>query len=463
MKLPTHSQPRCWAVIGRAVALVILMSGTGAFAQSDQIEPNAGTWKTWVIPSGADLRVPPPPDTTATATELAQMRKLIAQDGLEAADTITFWDAGAPSYRWIDLVNRRLLADQPIPYSHRVYTYLTMAMYDATIAAWESKYFYNRPRPSEADPMLAAALPTPRSPSYPSEHAATAGAAAAVLSYFFPDEAASFQAMAEEAAESRVLAGLQYPSDSAAGLELGRKVGEQVIAAAKADGSDAVWSGTIPTGPCMWIGDKPANATMPDWKPILLIASDEFRPPPPPDCNSPEVKAQTDAVRQFERKFPNTYRAFYWQTPAGLQTDWYDYASRWMFEDKTDSNPPRAARAYAMIATVFYDAFIASNDGKFAYWYLRPHMLDADITPLFAVPPFPSYPSNHSTLSTARCEVLAYLFPRHAEFIRAVGKEGGDSRIWAGIHYEMDNQSGVALGKAVAGKFVDRAKTDGAD
>ena len=462
MKVPKQPQPRGWAVLGGAVALVIIVSGTGALAQSDQIEPNAGTWKTWVITSGADLRVPPPPDTTATATELAQVRELIAQNGPEAADTITFWDAGAPSYRWIDLVNSRLLADQPIPYSHRIYTYLTMAMYDATIAAWELKYFYNRPRPSEADPMLVAALPTPRSPSYPSEHAATAGAAAAVLSYFFPDEAAAFQAMAEEAAELRVLAGLQYPSDLAAGLELGRKVAEQVIAAAKADGSDAVWSGTIPTGPCMWVGDKPANMTLPGWKPILLTTADEFRPPPPPDCNSPEVKAETEAVRNFERKFPSVYRAIYWQSPAGLQTDWYDYASRWMFEDKTDSNAPRAARAYAMVATVFYDAFIASNDGKFAYWYLRPHMLDPGITPLFAVPPFPSYPSNHSTLSTARCEVLAYLFPQHAEFIRAVGKEGGDSRIWAGIHYEMDNQSGVALGKAVAGKFIERANDDGA-
>ena len=109
-----------------------------------------------------------------------------------------------------------------------------------------------------------------------------------------------------------------------------------------------------------------------------------------------------------------------------MQTSWYDYASRWMFEDKTDSNPPRAARAYAMVAAVYYDAFIASNDGKFAYWYLRPNMLDPRITPAFAVPPFPSYPSNHSTLSTARCEVLAYLFPQHAEFIRAVGKEGGE-------------------------------------
>jgi membrane-associated phospholipid phosphatase len=66
---------------------------------------------------------------------------------------------------------------------------------------------------------------------------------------------------------------------------------------------------------------------------------------------------------------------------------------------------------------------------------------------LFPVPNHPSYPSNHSALSTARCEVLAYLFPTRAEFIRKVGKEAGDSRIWAGIHYQMDNQK-------IADKYV---------
>lgn len=440
---------------------VILLLANSAFAQSDLIEPKAGTWKTWVITSAEDFRVPPPPANSAT--ELQQLRDLIAKNDAQVAATITFWDAGSPGYRWIELVNNRLLQGQQIPYAHRVYTYLTMAIYDATIAAWESKYFYNRPRPSEADATLTTALPTPRSPSYPSEHAAAAGAAATVLSYFFPDEASSFQAMAEEAAQSRVLAGVQFPSDASAGLKLGQGVAEQVVARAKADGSDAVWSGTVPTGPCMWSGDKPANATMPNWQPILLQAASEFRPPTPPDCKSAAVKAEVDAVRQFERKFPNNYKAFYWQSPAGLFTSWYDYASKWMFEDKTDLNPPRAARAYALLAAVNYDAFIASNDGKFAYWYLRPNQLDPSITPLFAVPPFPSYPSNHSTLSTAKCEVLAYLFPSRQVFIRAVGKEAGDSRIWAGIHYEMDNKAGAALGKAVAAKFVEWARNDGAD
>jgi membrane-associated phospholipid phosphatase len=433
-------------------------------AQPDLVEPNAGTWKTWVISSGKDFRVPPPPDASASAAELVQVRDLMAQKDSKASEIIRFWDAGSPGYRWIELVNNRLLTGQPLPTNpHRIYTYLTMAIYDATIAAWESKAFYNRPRPTEMDPALLTVLPTPRSPSYPSEHAATAGAAATVLAYFFPDQASSFQSMAEEAARSRVLAGLQYPSDTAAGLALGQRVAEQVIARAKIDGSDTVWTGTIPTGPCMWVGTNPGNAAMPNWKPILLTRADEFRPPAPPDCQSATVKAEVDAVRQFDRSFMTNSKAFYWQSPAGLTTSWYDYASRWMFEDKTDSNPPRAARAYAMIASVYFDAFIASNDGKFAYWYLRPNQLEPSIKPLFPVPNFPSYPSNHSTLSTARCEVLAYLFPSHAEFIRGVGKEAGDSRIWAGIHYQMDNQAGATLGKAVAGKFIERAKTDGAD
>jgi membrane-associated phospholipid phosphatase len=116
-----------------------------------------------------------------------------------------------------------------------------------------------------------------------------------------------------------------------------------------------------------------------------------------------------------------------------------------------------------MIAAVWHDAFIASNDGKFAYWYLHPNQLDASIQPLFPMPNFPSYPSNHSTLSTARSEVLAHLFPDHAEFIRKLGMEAGDSRIWAGIHYPMDNRAGVELGRAVAAAFIARAKSDGAD
>ena len=136
---------------------------------------------------------------------------------------------------------------------------------------------------------------------------------------------------------------------------------------------------------------------------------------------------------------------------------------KWLVEDRLDRNPPRAARAYALLAAVMFDAFIASQDGKFAYWYTRPHQLDAAIVPLFPVPNFPSYPSNHSTFSAARSEVLAYLFPTRADFVRAVGREAGDSRIWAGIHFPMDNAAGVQLGKSVAQVFISPAQGDGSE
>src|SRR5437867_1417112 len=161
------------------------------------------------------------------------------------------------------------------------------------------------------------------------------------------------------------------------------------------------------------------------------------------------------------RTFVTPYKAFYWQSPEGLNTWPYRYADKWIFEDKLDQNPPRVARAYALIASVLFDAFIASQDGKFTYWYLRPHQVDAGIVPLFPIPNFPSYPSNHSTFSAARSEVLAYLFPAHADFIRAIGAEAGESRIWAGIHYPMDNVAGKQLGKSVANVFISWAQNDG--
>jgi len=305
-----------------AVALPLQVQADGS------IEPNAGNWRTWVISSGRDYRVPPPPGPAATQAELRALANLISHNDAQAQQQITFWDAGAPAYRWIDLLNARTLAGVPTATNGRtgVYTYVALAMYDATIATWESKYFYNRQRPSERDQKLPTALPVPNSPSYPSEHAAAAQAAASVLAYFLPGEAQSFQSMAEQAGWSRVLAGLQYPSDYYAGLALGKKVAEQVIAKAKADGSDAVWTGTVPTGPCKWIGTNPGNATGASFVPLLLTSASQFRPTPPPACDSPQVVAETAIVHNFPRAVPGTpaifatnYKAVHWQSPAGLQ------------------------------------------------------------------------------------------------------------------------------------------------
>lgn len=457
--LPIHAQE---TASQDAIAAQSALRTEARSRQGTPIEPAAGSWKTWVISSGRDYRVPPPPDRLRTRAELRTLTELTRHHDDATKQQIAFWDAGAPAYRWIDLLNNRVQAGTPTTaFPHRVYAYVALAMYDATIATWEAKYHYNRQRPSELAPNLRTAVPVPDSPSYPSEHAAAAQAAAAVLAYFLPAEAQAFQTRAEQAGWSRVLAGLQYPSDYDAGLALGRKVAEQVIAKARADGSDAVWMGTVPTGPCKWTGTNPGNVTAANWKPLLLRSPDLFRPAAPPPCDSPQVLAETAAVRNFARTFTTNYKAYFWQSPEGINLWPLRYISQWAFEDHLEQNPPRVARAYALLAATWFDVFIASQDAKFAYWYLRPHQLDPGIVPLFPVPNFPSYPSNHSSFSTARAEVLAYLFPTRAEFIRALGKEAGDSRIWAGIHYQMDNEVGVQLGRSVASVFIAQAQRDG--
>jgi membrane-associated phospholipid phosphatase len=438
-----------------AIRTCFLVTGAALSALPQPIEPQAGSWKTFVISSGRDFRVPPPPAEAETRAELAWVKAASADPDPRIEPQVRFWDAGAPSYRWIDIIARRQNAGQPTTaFPHRVFTYVALAMHDATIAAWESKYFYNRLRPSEVDWSIKPRLAVPRSPSYPSEHAAAAGAAATVLAALMPSEAAAFQSLAEEAARSRLFAGLQYPSDYFAGLELGRQVAEKVLERARSDGSDAVWTGTIPTGPCMWTGTNPGNVTQPNWRPILLSSPSEFRSPPPPSCQSAEVRADTEAVKAFTRTFASNSKAFYYQSPEGSFTDFYTVLSRLLFEDRLDQNAPLSALAYAALASVTFDTWIASNDSKYAYWYLRPHQLDSGITPVYPVPNFPSYPSNHSALSTARTELLAYFFPDRAAMLRAWGKEAGDSRIWAGIHYEIDNQAGAAMGRAVAAKYI---------
>jgi hypothetical protein len=63
----------------------------------DRIEPNAGNWLTWVISSGKDYRVPPPPEETRA--ELRVLADLIGHNDAQIQQQITFWDAGAPAYR----------------------------------------------------------------------------------------------------------------------------------------------------------------------------------------------------------------------------------------------------------------------------------------------------------------------------------------------------------------------------
>ncbi len=434
--------------------------------QPSQTEPNAGTWKTWVI-SGQQFRVPSPPDSAATDKELTELVGLVTKRDQTSLAQIAYWDTGSPSYRWSEIALTDITKrNMPSSMAMRDLALMHVAIYDAMVAAWDSKYAYNRPHPSAARSDLTTAIPNPPSPSYPAEHAVAAGAASEVLAYIFPDRADFFRQKANEAAQSRVAAGVNYPSDVTAGMDLGRRVAALVIERGKADGSDAKWTGSVPSGPGKWTGTNPILPMLATWNPWVLSSQSEFRTPPPIPYDSPAKAAELAELKNFPRTPMTNTEAMFWESAAGgLRSHryWSEQIGLKTLEYRLDNDAPRAARDYALPYITLTDAFIACWDSKYAYWAIRPFQLDPDLKTVVPTPNHPSYPSAHACTSIAVAKVLGYLFPRDAEYFAALGERATESRIWAGIHYRSDIDEGRKLALAVADKVIGRAKQDGSE
>jgi membrane-associated phospholipid phosphatase len=304
-----------------------------------------------------------------------------------------------------------------------------------------------------------------------------------VLAYLFPKEAQFFTEKANAAGESRLWAGVQYPSDVTAGLELGRAVAARVIERARTDGADAEWTGTMPTGPGIWSGD-PLLPGMGNWKTWVLSSGSDLRPPPPPAPDSGQRAAEIAEVKNYARDVNPFTELFFWpEDPAGrpapgsvpissnqivfhyaplLHLLWIPELHRKLMEYRLDTNPPRAARAYALVSVASYDATVASWEAKYFYWTARPNQFDPTIKTVIPTYPIPDYPSGHASTGGAMWAMLAYLFPRDAHVFNSEAEENAASRVWAGIHFRSASDSGLALGRAVARKVIERAMSDGA-
>src|SRR4051812_17658677 len=180
-------------------------------------EPLAGTWKTWFISSGKEFRLPPP---SSYKQEITQVLSVQQQLDSISRQHIIYWNQGAPGYHWQEMINK-LWQNDTASTSALANMLLGVAIYDATIAAWDSKYYYNRKRPFEVDSRIKVYSVKPQSPSYPCEYSVAAGVAVAVFSHFYPALADSVMRMAKEEMASRIAAGIAFPSDTRAGFELG--------------------------------------------------------------------------------------------------------------------------------------------------------------------------------------------------------------------------------------------------
>jgi len=332
---------------------------------------------------------------------------------------------------------------------------LGTSIYDATIAAWETKYAYNRPRPFTADNRIKAYAVKPESPSYPCEYSVAAGVATAIFAHFYPAMADSVKKLAEQMMASRIAAGVAFPSDTRAGFDLGKRVAEKEINDTKDYVSTEQWDGKIPDRPGLWRGKFALYPTAGKNKTVVLESANEFRPAPPPDFAKDMAE-----LKNYKQTFRSLSNAFYWANQS-----WFmDYLSKKMFENNLQLDPPRAARIYAVVNVAAYDCFVACWDAKYAYWGIRPNQYDTTFRPAILVtPPFPGYPSGHAAISSVMAEVYSYFFPEEKELYRQKAKEAAESRFQAGIHFRTDNEVALELGKKVGAKAIQKVKTDGAD
>ncbi|HLG56696.1 MAG TPA: phosphatase PAP2 family protein [Vicinamibacterales bacterium] len=209
--------------------------------------PAFGNVRAWMM-TQADIvreRPGPPPSTSSAlmAREVAEVRQKVDRGTRQELAIANKWADGpstpTPPGHWNVIAAPYIRkAELSEVRAARAFALLNMALHDAAVGCWETKYFYFNPRPSHMDPDLKSVIGLPNFPSYTSGHSTFSGAAAAVLSYLFPSGAADFEAQKEEASISRLYGGIHYRSDLEIGMAHGERIGGYTISFARTDGAD---------------------------------------------------------------------------------------------------------------------------------------------------------------------------------------------------------------------------------
>jgi hypothetical protein len=241
---------RVWPLKERPAPFAGIWQPTYPMYAANPTEGYAPHWRTWVN-RNVQRYDPPPAPRPGSARHTQETREV-----LDVARTLTErqrdsalqWnlDAGSvtPGGVWIQQVIIELQASatrtpdaEPAEHMHQVLTVLaavSVALHDGFVECWRIKMRDWSERPitairRELDPAFTPLLVTPGFPSYVSGHASVSGAAATVLTHFWPQQEARFTAMAEEAAMSRLWGGIHFRGDNDEGLKSGRAVGAEVL------------------------------------------------------------------------------------------------------------------------------------------------------------------------------------------------------------------------------------------
>jgi hypothetical protein len=232
---------------------------------------------------------------------------------------------------------------------------------------------------------------------------------------------------------------------------------------------------------------QPANIDLNagTWKPILLTAPDEIAVPAPSATTTPDYIAQVNEIKNWQADLTSEEKRIvkYWSAGAVLR--WNEIMRELVAKHNLPpyqnadgtypapsannplaypqfpfANPPYAARAYAYFSAAQYDALVAAWHYKKLYNRAAPYTVDATINSLIPKSDLPSYPSEDAVVAGVALEMMKLLFPGDQDFIVQKAEEHKRARIIAGGNVRSDLEAGEALGKAVAQKFVTRARGD---
>ena len=477
-------------------------------------DTNAGNWKTILLKSPDTFAVAAPAAITSAVYigELNEVKGLQQNLTQEQKNIVKYWSAGAV-FRWNEIL-RQLVAKHnlppyqnedgtyPIPsamnpfnypefpfsnppYAARAYAYVSAAQYDALVSAWHYKMMYRREAPYQIDSVINShkLISASDLPSYPSEDAVVAGVTAEMMKMLFPTEIAFIEKKAAEAEQARLLAGANVRSDLTAGETLGRAVAQNFIARGKGDyagkavGAQADWDKLVTDcearGEDAWLSlESPKRPPMlPMYGNVKAFLFDSItcvslRPGPPPSTGSQQMKDETaevyDMVQNPSRDHIRMVQ--FWADGVGTYTPaghWDAIAS----EDfiKQNWSEVRWARNMALLNISLMDAGIVCWNTKYFYFNPRPSQMNQAIKTLTGIPNFPSYISGHSTFSGAAAEILSHILPQNAAAYAAMAQEASLSRLYGGIHFRSDCQTGLETGKKVGDYAVARALRDGAE
>ena len=138
----------------------------------------------------------------------------------------------------------------------------------------------------------------------------------------------------------------------------------------------------------------------------------------------------------------------------------------------------KIAKSYALTSIALYDAFIACWDEKYRSNFIRPVTVinqwnKAGWVPLLQTPPFPEYPSGHSSITAAASNVLAYMYgnnfsfqdtsdlayigmQRHFSSFQQAAAEASVSRFYGGLHFLNSVNAGAEQGKKVGNLIIEK-------